>query len=513
MKLMRAAGAAVHEHACTAVSSAARITGRRRMFSTTTTTSFEGNPDVIVCGAGVAGVATARHLARDHGMSVVLVDERSPMSYTSSYSTECYRNFWGANADMTGLVNRSIDLLEERAAESDNAFSMNRRGYFFLTAREDGVAEMVADSQCAEDAGVGSARVFSDGGHGHVYDPDMPYNAEVDGVDVFVGQDAIQSYLPGFVSTEVTAMMHVKRCGWMNAQQMGTYLLQDGRETGLVKTMSPYAVTGLRSVGTGGGVEVDIVGVRNKEASTLSAGAFVNCAGPFIANIHDMVPGGLELPIEHEVHSKVIMNDVLEKVPCDRAPMMIWNDPVELKWTDDEREMLAEMGGYEAKLLDPLPAGVHFRPYPGAVNSLVMLWEFAHLHIENGRVPVEQPEFLDYLYPELVLRGLSEMVPGLEEYLEKIPPSTQVDGGYYTKVPDNMPVIGPATASSTSGFYSCAGISGYGVMASNAAGELAAMHVAGVELPEYAPAFLPARWEDAAYVADVAAGNVVGLQI
>ena len=60
------------------------------MFSTTTTTSFEGNPDVIVCGAGVAGVATARHLARDHGMSVVLVDERSPMSYVPTPFLKLY---------------------------------------------------------------------------------------------------------------------------------------------------------------------------------------------------------------------------------------------------------------------------------------------------------------------------------------------------------------------------------------------------------------------------------------
>lgn len=290
--------------------------------------------------------------------------------------------------------------------------------------------------------------------------------------------------------------------GWMQA-----------RDTGLVKTMSPHQIVGLRNGAGGNGVEVDVAGVRDaNEAITLSASAFVNCSGPFVGRTHDMVPGGLVQPIEHEVHSKVIMQDVLEKVPG-TAPMMIWNDPIDLKWSDDERKMLAEMEGYEAKLLETLPAGVHFRPYPGAINSLVMLWEFAHLHIENGRVPAEQPEFLDYLYPELVLRGLSEMVPGLEEYLEKIPPSTMVDGGYYTKVPDNMPVIGPATAEAGSGFYSCAGISGYGVMASNAAGELAAMHVAGVELPEYADAFLPSRWSDPVYVEEVANGNVSGLQI
>lgn len=63
-----------------------------------------------------------------------------------------------------------------------------------------------------------------------------------------------------------------------------------------------------------------------------------------------MVPDGLALPIEHEVHSKVIMQDVLEKVPGE-APMMIWNDPVELKWSEEEREMLAEMGGYALSLV------------------------------------------------------------------------------------------------------------------------------------------------------------------
>jgi hypothetical protein len=39
-----------------------------------------------------------------------------------------------------------------------------------------------------------------------------------------------------------------------------------------------------------------------------------------------------------------------------------------------------------------------------------MLWEFAHLCFENAEVPEEHPQLMDHLYPELVLRGLSEMV-------------------------------------------------------------------------------------------------------
>ena len=38
-------------------------------------------------------------------------------------------------------------------------------------------------------------------------------------------------------------------------------------------------------------------------------------------------------------------------------------------------------------------------------SSLVMLWEFAHAHVKIDRVPAPEPEFLDHIYPELVLRG------------------------------------------------------------------------------------------------------------
>jgi glycine/D-amino acid oxidase-like deaminating enzyme len=47
-------------------------------------------------------------------------------------------------------------------------------------------------------------------------------------------------------------------------------------------------------------------------------------------------------------------------------------------------------------------------------------------------------------------------------------------------------------------------LSGYGVMAAPAAGELLAASITGAALPEYAPAFLPARYVDPAYRQQVA---------
>ena len=40
--------------------------------------------DVVICGAGIAGISVAWQLAVKHGMkNVVLVDERPPMTLTS----------------------------------------------------------------------------------------------------------------------------------------------------------------------------------------------------------------------------------------------------------------------------------------------------------------------------------------------------------------------------------------------------------------------------------------------
>ena len=72
---------------------------------------------IVICGAGIAGIAAAHRLALHHRIKdIVLVDERSPLSLTSDKSTEAYRNWWPGPGDaMVRFMNRSIDLLEELA--------------------------------------------------------------------------------------------------------------------------------------------------------------------------------------------------------------------------------------------------------------------------------------------------------------------------------------------------------------------------------------------------------------
>ena len=75
------------------------------------------------------------------------------------------------------------------------------------------------------------------------------------------------------------------------------------------------------------------------------------------------------------------------------------------------------------------------------------------------------------------------------------------DGGYYSKAPDNIPLIGQ----SGPGLYTCVGLSGYGIMASCAAGDLAAKHVTGADLPSKSKECLSLKTKPGS------AGNVLGV--
>ncbi len=142
-------------------------------------------------------------------------------------------------------------------------------------------------------------------------------------------------------------------------------------------------------------------------------------------------------------------------------------------------------------LLDKFPAGVHARPEgEGDSTIILILWTY-------HTAPVEPtfPISFDPYYPEIALRGLAEMLPGLRSYFNRAPKPV-LDGGYYTKTRENRPLVGPLPVE---GAYLIGALSGYGLMASAAAGELLAAHLTGSDLPVYAPAFTLDRYEDPAY--------------
>ncbi|HLE53178.1 MAG TPA: FAD-dependent oxidoreductase [Anaerolineales bacterium] len=439
-------------------------------------------PPILICGAGIAGISAAYHLAVRHGIEdIILVDERPPLSLTSDKSTECYRNWWpGPGNSMVSMMNRSIDLLEELAHSSRNAFHLNRRGYLYLTATQAKIPEMISAAEETSRLGAGPLRIHQGLPGESAYLPPEPqeFASQPTGADLLLDPALIHYYFP-YISEDAVAALHVRRAGWFSAQQLGAYLLDQARAHGvrLVKAR----LTGI-DVNKG-----RVNAVHLDDASRLEVRIFVNAAGPYLNTVSQMV--GIDLPVYCELHFKVGFKDHLGAVPRD-APLLIWADPQTLSWTPEEQQLLSS-DDHSRWLLNELPPGVHTRPEGPADSPIIlMLWEYHTKVVE----PVWPPP-LDFDYPEIALRGLATMIPALRSYISKAP-RPALDGGYYTRTRENRPLIGPLPVEGT---YVIGALSGFGLMASLAAGELLTAHLTGSALPPYAPAFSLSRYDDPTY--------------
>jgi glycine/D-amino acid oxidase-like deaminating enzyme len=384
---------------------------------------------------------------------------------------------------MLRFMNRSIDLLEALALESNNTFNLNRRGYVFLTAdpRRADDYERSAAEICQ--LGAGPLRVHRGLPGDPVYTPSPAEGFQnlPTGADLVLDPGLIRRIYP-FASQRAVAMLHIRRCGWLSAQQLGSYLLERAaaRNVKLIR-------------GRVASVEVEGRGVRSVVVETpggsqrIYTDTIVIAAGPFIKQCASLF--GIDLPVYNELHAKVAIQDYLGVVPYS-VPLMLWDDPVQLQWSDDERKELAR-GLNTRWLLEPFPSGVHFRPEgKGQGAFLLGIWTYDVKEQE----PVSEPDFDPY-YPEVILRGLLHMIPGLSAYLGRMR-KPRIDGGYYCKTRENRPLIGPLPVE---GAYVFGAVSGFGIMCCMAGGELLAAHVAGAELPDYARDFLLSRYEDPEY--------------
>ena len=452
--------------------------------------------EVAVVGAGIAGISAAFHLAVRKGLDgVLLVETGDPLALTSDKSTESYRNWWPGPGDaMVAFMNRSIDLMERIERESGGRIRLNRRGYLFATAETSRAAEFHALGLEAQSLGAGELRVHD----GSASDPDYlrspvhGFEGAPAGADLITDPALIRAEF-SYLDPGVVAVLHARRCGWLSAQQLGMWMLERARECG-VKLVRGQ-VTG---VDTRGGRVRAVSMAGPGEDVRIETDRLVLSPGPFLADLAREL--GIDLPVACERHLKMSFRDTERAVPGD-APMLIWTDPVELPWSDDERAELA-VHDETKPLLEPLPAGVHGRPEgtPGE-HWLLMLWTY-----DTDPVAPVFPIPVDERLPEIALRGWSRMLPSLERYFTRLPRVT-VDGGYYAKTPENRPLVGPLPVE---GAHVNAAYSGFGIMGACAGGELLAAHVCGTPLPAYAGAFHPARFDDPGYLDAFADAGAAG---
>ena len=279
----------------------------------------------------------------------------------------------------------------------------------------------------------------------------------------------------------------------------------------------------------------------------IATDTIVNASGPFLQETHRRICGAQsakKLPVSNELHAKIsfvvppsirgptvyserVASEPWRALPLGEqlgahAPMVILSDAIPLPGIgeldlDDDEHTIVMQPHLRKTLKGLLPAGLHFRPY--GKDAILALWEFMHTESNITEPPsTDLDPLFEPLYPEVVQLGLARLVPDLAAVVGKV--RSHVDGGYYLKAVDKLPVIGPADSENLPGVFICGGLGGQGIMGSfvrsnifkknnnlpikQAAGELLAQHVSqSAPLPSYASILNPERFLDPAYVASI----------
>src|SRR2546421_6116497 len=230
---------------------------------------------IVICGAGIAGVAAAYALVQQGCANVTIIEPGNPLSLTSDKSTEAYRNWWpGPDWAMTAFMNRSIHLIEEIARATGNRVNLNRRGYVFATADASKIPFLQTMAQTAEARGGGPARFHDTASSLYTPSPEHGFDFALTGADVITDASLIRRYFP-YLSPATVAVAHARRAGWLSAQQLGMAMLEAARERG-VRLMRAKVV----GIETNGGAVRAVEVERDGKRQSLAATHVVLAAGP-----------------------------------------------------------------------------------------------------------------------------------------------------------------------------------------------------------------------------------------
>ena len=92
---------------------------------------------IIICGAGIAGVACAYYLSKQQckknwNVEIILIDKLPPLSLTTSMSGENFREYW-PQLCLHEFSSHSISLMEELQRDHPSELSLKYYGYDFIS--------------------------------------------------------------------------------------------------------------------------------------------------------------------------------------------------------------------------------------------------------------------------------------------------------------------------------------------------------------------------------------------
>jgi len=402
------------------------------------------NAEVVVIGAGIAGVATAWALTERGIRDVVILDRRAPLTLTSNRPEANYRTWW-PHLQMIALATRSLDIVRELIADGGQ-IPMDRRGYLY-------VSESEAGSQAL--GGVVARHPAT----------------RVSGAVALTGAEVHRRW--PYLGPKVSGGIFVASAGGLDTVALGRVLLERAIQRGARV------------------VQMDIA-----DADLSAAQLVVDAAGPYARQVAHRL--GANLALETVLRQKVVVRDRAQAVPRD-APFTITLDGRSLLWTPRERKRLSATAEGR-RLLQPLPAGIHVKPDPTAgPDALKMGWAWD----QRPTTPTDSPACPSE-FPGMVELGVATFIPAFRPDQAVL----THDGGFYARTPDGRPLIGAFGSGARNLFAVAGFAGFGAMMACAAGELAAALITgAGVD-PATSAAFDPRRFDDASYLARVRDGTM-----
>jgi glycine/D-amino acid oxidase-like deaminating enzyme len=253
------------------------------------------NNTIIICGAGIAGVATAYYLLKENkNIKVVLIDKNQPLSFTTSKSGENFRDYW-PQKNMRLFVNDSILLMKElREKYGADSFDMVYSGYNFI-------------SHDLENSIFGTDNQESSN----------------DDIEELTNTNFIQNEHP-YLDKKIKKILKIKNAGKIDVYALGSLLLREAKKRGLIQ------------------LEAEVLDIEKNDLKftvildtkkSIDADKVVIAAGPFINNFAKMFD--FQFPITNTLQRKFTIPDPNNIIPKD-MPFTIYADSQYLDWSKEE---------------------------------------------------------------------------------------------------------------------------------------------------------------------------------
>jgi len=404
---------------------------------------MQATKKIVICGAGVAGIATAYYLTKlAPQIAITLIDKQQPLAYTSSKSGENFRDYW-PHPSMEALSSHSIDLMEGLLKEYGTAaFNMKFSGYHFVSHQ--------ADKPIFADDNAPAFRKRN---------------------EVSINSEVIHQKHP-YLSPTIQKSVFIKKAGNVDSITMSNLLLKIAKKEGL-----KYVEAEIKDINK----KEDRFTILLENHPSIESDQIVLAAGPFINHLAGML--SFEFPIWNTLQRKFLIPDPKGIIPED-MPFTIYADGQYLDWSAEEKAFFK----VEEKLkwlTQKFPGAIHIKPESGRIK---MGWAFS----TQKTVPQWEVPPFDY-FPQAVLKGASRFIPALAAYAENLPTPLIEYGGYYTRTEENWPLVGPTAIDDV---FVVGALAGFGSMTACAVGELCAQYITDKALPNYAPYFHPNRYNN-----------------